>query len=240
MAGYYKNQMSNNAVWAYSQGEKPMYKWTKTTILEEIDNIFWHADEKTEIDFKKMTLKELKENFLVWSSWHHTGKNYNETDFYCIEESAVLNFTVKEFDKIISNRKKKTYTRRTAAELEQIKAEKEKDILLTERSKEIYRKLYIIYIYKSDLKTFKGLINRFLNDKINIEKDFAESVEIARQKEEHRIKCWQGDVNDWHNREGIVDLYYKDISTYVLKMRGVENYQIDKKLLKQIKNKIMN
>lgn len=28
-----------------------------------------------------------------------------------------------------------------AAELEQIKAEKEKDILLTERSKEIYRKL---------------------------------------------------------------------------------------------------
>ena len=95
-------------------------------------------------------------------------------------------------------------------------------------------------LYKSDLKTFKGLINRFLNDKINIEKDFAESVEIARQKEEHRIKCWQGDVNDWHNREGIVDLYYKDISTYVLKMRGVENYQIDKKLLKQIKNKIMN
>lgn len=229
MAGYYKNQMSNNAVWAYSQGEKPMYKWTKTTILEEIDNIFWHADKKTEIDFKKMTLKELKENFLVWSSWHHTGKIYNETDFYCIEESAVLNFTVKEFDEIISNRKKRTYTRRTAAELEQIKAEKE-----------IYRKLYIIYIYKSDLKTFKGLINRFLNDKINIEKDFAESVEIARQKEEHRIKCWQGDVNDWHNREGIVDLYYKDISTYVLKMRGVENYQIDKKLLKQIKNKIVN
>lgn len=112
--------------------------------------------------------------------------------------------------------------------------------MLTEESKKIYRKLYIIYIYKSDLKTFKGLINRFLNDKINIEKDFAESVEIARQKEEHRIKCWQGDVNDWHNREGIVDLYYKDISTYVLKMRGVENYQIDKKLLKQIKNKIVN
>lgn len=45
-----------------------------------------------------------------------------------------------------------------AAELEQIKAEKEKDVLLTEESKKIYRKLYIIYIYKSDLKTFKGLI----------------------------------------------------------------------------------
>lgn len=240
MAGYYKNQMSNNAIWAYSQGEKPMYKWTKTSILEEIDNIFLHAGKKVEIDFKRMTLEELKNNFLVWSSWHHTGKFYNETDFYCIEESAVLNFTVKKFDEIISKRKKRTYARRTAAELEQIKAEKEKDILLTERSEELYRKLYIIYIYKSDLKTLKGLINRFLNDKINIEKDFAESVEIARQKEEHRIKCWQGDVNDWHNREGIVDLYYQDISTYVLKMRGVENYQIDKKLLKQIKNKIMN
>lgn len=66
------------------------------------------------------------------------------------------------------------------------------------------------------------------------------AAEISKEKEEHRIKCWQGDVNDWHNREGIVDLYYKDISTYVLKMRGVENYQIDKKLLKQIKNKIVN
>lgn len=63
MAGYYKNQMSNNAVWAYSQGEKPMYKWTKTTILEEIDNIFWHADKKTEIDFKKNDIKRIEREF---------------------------------------------------------------------------------------------------------------------------------------------------------------------------------
>ena len=155
-------------------------------------------------------------------------------------EKYKINFTVKKFDEIISKRKKRTYARRTAAELEQIKAEKEKDILLTERSKEIYRKLYIIYIYKSDLKTFKGLINRFLNDKINIEKDFAESVEIARQKEEHRIKCWQGDANDWHNKEGIVDLYYKDISVYVLKMRGIKDCDMNKKFLKQIKTKLAN
>lgn len=240
MAGYYKNQMSNNAVWAYSQGEKPMYKWTKTAILEEIDNIFWHADKENRIEFKKMTLGELKDNFLVWSSWHHTGKFYNETEFYCIEENAVLNFTAKEFDEIISNRKKKTYTRRTVAKLEQIKVGKEKDALLAEESEEIYRKLYIIYIYKSDLKTFKALINRFLNDEINIEEDFAKSVEIAKQKEQHKIKCWQGQPNDWHKEQGIIDLYYKDINSYVLKMCGILDYNMDKKILKQIKNKIMN
>lgn len=53
MAGYYKNQMSNNAVWAYSQGKKPMYKWTKTTILEEIDNIFGTLIKKQKQILKK-------------------------------------------------------------------------------------------------------------------------------------------------------------------------------------------
>ena len=143
MAGYYKNQMSNNAIWAYSQGEKPVYKWTKTAILEEIDNIFWHADKKTKIDFKKMTLKELKDNFLVWSSWHHTGKMYNETNFYCIDNNAVIEFTVEQYNKIINNRKKRACTKRTEEEKEKIKAEKEKNRLLIEKSEEIYRNLYV-------------------------------------------------------------------------------------------------
>lgn len=37
MAGYYKYSMSNNAVKAYKQGEKPLSKWTKTEILSNIE-----------------------------------------------------------------------------------------------------------------------------------------------------------------------------------------------------------
>ena len=82
--------------------------------------------------------------------------------------------------------------------------------------------------------------NLFLNMHGGFNAKFQDGFqEGAFEMKQLRIEA-KGDVNDWHNREGIVDLYYKDISTYVLKMRGVENYQIDKKLLKQIKNKIVN
>ena len=36
MSGYCGYSMSNNAISAYNSGEKPMSKWTKVAILEEI------------------------------------------------------------------------------------------------------------------------------------------------------------------------------------------------------------
>ncbi len=47
MAGYYKYSMSNNAVKAYKQGEKPLSKWTKTEILSNVE----FADEVAKILF---------------------------------------------------------------------------------------------------------------------------------------------------------------------------------------------
>lgn len=36
MAGYYNYSMSNNAVNAYADGEKPLSKWTKSEIIETL------------------------------------------------------------------------------------------------------------------------------------------------------------------------------------------------------------
>lgn len=80
MAGYdWKNGMSNNAVDAYENGEKPLSKWNKTEILNAISELGWNADL-----FKGFKVSDLKEVLLEESSWHHTSKFFNETSFYQI------------------------------------------------------------------------------------------------------------------------------------------------------------
>lgn len=77
MAGYNGYSMSNNAVAAYANGEKPYSKWTKAEILSEIpENIRGEA--------KQLTASELKALFLKRTSWHHTSSHYNRTDFYSV------------------------------------------------------------------------------------------------------------------------------------------------------------
>lgn len=97
MAGYDNFSMSNNARAAYADGEKPLSKWTKTEILDAIGD-------KSEIA-KKLTLDELRCELLMRSSWHHTGKMYNCTDFYEIDEEAAEQLTTARVAEIIEQRK---------------------------------------------------------------------------------------------------------------------------------------
>ena len=229
--------MSNNAVNAYVSGEMPISKWTKKTILEEINDIFYCESKKSEIDFKKLTLKELKAEFLMYSAWHHTSALYNSTDFYYIDKDLVLDFTADDLKNVILKRKKRTYTRRTKEELEKIKVEKEKDKLLIEKSKEIYKKLYIIWVSDYlNLKTFEGVENRFLNDKIDIDAVYFKSLEAIKKDDEKKIKSWRTLPAD-HWRQEYVKLYDEDIDAYAKKMYHSYS-EIAKKDLKRIKEKI--
>lgn len=87
-AGYHGYSMSNNAVAAYEDGEMPLSKWTKTAILNELVEL----DANPEIIelAKKMTVKQLKDIFLYKSSWHHTSKMYNKTDFYSVNPDVSM------------------------------------------------------------------------------------------------------------------------------------------------------
>ena len=105
MAGYHGYSMSNNAVMAYEDGEKPLSKWSKKAIIESIEN---NTDIKLQVsinELNKLNVSELREACLRNSSWHHTSNHYNETQFFEIEVEKVNEITADSISKIISNRK---------------------------------------------------------------------------------------------------------------------------------------
>lgn len=99
MAGYCGWSMSNNAVDAYDNGEMPMSKWGKRDIVDQIEE----GVEKGDIELhcsmnklEKLPLGVLREYFLERTSWHHTGKYYQETDFYSLNICYIEELTDEE------------------------------------------------------------------------------------------------------------------------------------------------
>ena len=88
-SGYSGWSMSNRAVEAYEQGEKPKSKWTKKAMVAEINAYCEEFDMICTADLKKMKKDEVFSTFFEWSSWHHTSKFCNATDFYALDEDAV-------------------------------------------------------------------------------------------------------------------------------------------------------
>ena len=106
MAGYNGFSMSNNAVDAYNNGEKPLSKWTKADILEAISEYAEENDLKINMDLlKKVSVKVMKSKFLRKSSWHHTSLMYNRTDFYSLDESEADELTDEKVNLLIEKSK---------------------------------------------------------------------------------------------------------------------------------------
>ena len=91
-SGYIGSSMSINAALAYGNGEKPKSKWTKAAMLDEIAGYCDMFDITYDECVEKLKKDELFERFFEWKSWHHTGKYANETDFYGLNEKAVIGF----------------------------------------------------------------------------------------------------------------------------------------------------
>lgn len=77
--GYVGSKMSIRASAAYESGEMPISKWTKSEICEQLTEMFGDAAR----DFKSFKKSDLM-CILERSSWHHTGKFAQCTDFYRI------------------------------------------------------------------------------------------------------------------------------------------------------------
>lgn len=100
MAGYNGWLMSNNAVEAYSNGEKPLSKWTKADIFDTINDT--EVELKCSIEkLKKLPIKVLKEVCLTYSSWHHTSNHYNKTDFYSLDVERIENLTDDKIEELL-------------------------------------------------------------------------------------------------------------------------------------------
>lgn len=91
-SGYHGYAMSNRALEAYSDGEKPLSKWTKTEIISAISEL---DPIKAEL-LKKVKLSILKERALAYSSWHHTSERFNKTKFYSVNEDYIDSLTEED------------------------------------------------------------------------------------------------------------------------------------------------
>lgn len=110
-SGYQGWRMSKRAVGAYEDGEMPKSKWTKTAILDRIDDLIYQSKIKVNFDFKKLeklNKQELADLLLSYSSYHHTSLYCNTTDFYEVDQDAIEKLTNENVDEIIANRKPKT------------------------------------------------------------------------------------------------------------------------------------
>lgn len=109
MAGYKGYSMSNNAVIAYENGEKPLSKWSKAEIIEIINKKMNSGELTVKCNIeklKKVPLKVLRELCLIYTSWHHTSSHYNMTNFYSIDISGIEKLTDEMIDKAVSRYQK--------------------------------------------------------------------------------------------------------------------------------------
>ncbi|MCL2607628.1 MAG: hypothetical protein FWD92_03625 [Methanomassiliicoccaceae archaeon] len=97
MAGYKGYSMSNRAIEAYEDGEKPLSKWTKAEILSQLEE---EGLSKRKIEsLSKMTVADMKDKLLVRTSWHHTSKHYNRTDFYSVDTTAAEKLDMRTYER---------------------------------------------------------------------------------------------------------------------------------------------
>ena len=110
MSGYYNYSMSNNAVAAYERGEKPMSKWTKADLLNEIEHMVINDYVSLSYDFHELSvlrLSVLRDVVLMYTGYHHTSNHYNRTDFYAVSCTKLEDLTSEKIKGIAGIREKK-------------------------------------------------------------------------------------------------------------------------------------
>ncbi|RYQ42379.1 hypothetical protein PG2000B_1072 [Bifidobacterium pseudolongum subsp. globosum] len=91
--GYVGWSMSVRAEQAYESGEMPKSKWTKQAMLAAIhdwlDDHHIQLTDKQARNLSKLPRMVMFENLFCASSWHHTSKQFNKTDFYALDADAL-------------------------------------------------------------------------------------------------------------------------------------------------------
>ena len=88
-SGYVGWSMSRRAAEAYEDGEMPKSKWTKGAMVAAIRDCCDEFDLAYDPKVESMRKDELFHRFFEVTSWHHTSKFFNETDFYGIDEGEM-------------------------------------------------------------------------------------------------------------------------------------------------------
>lgn len=106
-SGYSGYSMSNRAVEAYDNGEKPLSKWTKADMLEVIEAYISGKDMAFNMtSLKKAPKVVIAELVLIKSSWHHTSSYCNATEFYAINLDILDQLTDEKIKKAVEAHRK--------------------------------------------------------------------------------------------------------------------------------------
>lgn len=113
--GYSGISMSNNALYAYSEGKKPLSKWKKKDIITALRRR--KLDEKFIKEASGITLSALKKHLLYKAEYHHTSMRYNVTDFFDLiditpDNQAELLQKMKNTQKLEKERKAEIKSRK--------------------------------------------------------------------------------------------------------------------------------
>lgn len=118
--GYIGQRMSERAAAAYDMGEKPFSKWTKSKIIERLKKLIASGELESNAEeikrIEKLAAKTVKYAFLQKTSWHHTGKYYNETDFYdVVDDFSKINLDdLEQMDRYIRSKSKEEKAAKSA------------------------------------------------------------------------------------------------------------------------------
>ena len=156
MAGYDGYSMSNNARLAYQSGERPLSKWNKDAFLEEVADLEGEIYEKV-----KNTPLYILKDFLDYSSWHHTSKHYNITNFYSFNIESFVSATEEEINTLKENRRR--YLAETKEERELKKKEAEK-----KRAKKELGEKIISYLPFTHYKTESTILRAYEEGRITL------------------------------------------------------------------------
>ena len=96
-SGYHGWSMSKNAYYAYMGVEMPKSKWSKAAIIAAIQDEL-HGLISVDLEqflvavLSKFSKCDLFRKFFYCSSWHHTSKYCNPTDFYSLDDQELWEF----------------------------------------------------------------------------------------------------------------------------------------------------
>lgn len=117
-AGYVGSSMSRRAAAAYEDGEMPKSRWTKKAMISAIAE--WCDDNDRTLDDEVVSMRRdaILERFFKVTSWHHTGRFAAATDFYGIDESALLAATRRIDERDLESRAAEREAERARREAE--------------------------------------------------------------------------------------------------------------------------
>ena len=207
--GYDGYSMSNNARAAYESGEKPLSNWTKTDIIDAIQDI------NPDIDCSRLNAATLKKEFLTQTSWHHTSKFYNRTNFYSIDTEYVEGLTQSEVDAI------KNVT----------EPKKVRNASVDASVDDAYSKIQTI-VEAGFAKNEDSAVKKLLRDG-SLDAAYREAVDTIRERDAKKVDAWRKLPED-HWRKKYVSLYDSDIESYIKEMYAANKLSKNSKLFKSL------